>query len=77
MRLTSRANGAPIVATSLCRCLKQQAEVISVAQKDPGYAMKLLKSETFAGPSDKARLICKVCRAALRRGMAREVSRCR
>lgn len=48
-------------------------KVLSLAYKKPAEAWGLLKGEMFAGHPQRARLVCRVCRAALRLGLAREV----
>lgn len=63
------------LTSRLIHSVNSVKEVISVACKNPVDAWELLKKERYANHPQRARLICRVCRAALRMGMAQEVRR--
>lgn len=46
---------------------------MSAALESPAKAWELLNEQQFAGHPERIRLLCRVCRAALGRGMASQV----
>ena len=55
--------------------LKAVEQVISTADKDPAKAWGLLMERPLVFHPDRIRLVCRVCRIALDRGMAPQVRR--